>query len=113
MVSSWTPDGEVLAPLSEDSVIAAIASVYDPEIPVNIYELGLIYAIETDDAGGVKVEMTLTAPGCPAAQELPIQVRDAVLTVQGVRTCEVETVWDPPWDPSRMTEDARLALNMY
>ena len=118
---SWTPEGDAATPAaadeaprpSEEAVLEAIATVYDPEIPVNIYELGLIYAIETDDAGGVKVEMTLTAPGCPAAQELPIQVRDAVLTVQGVRTCEVETVWDPPWDPSRMTEDARLALNMY
>ena len=112
-VSTWTPDREVSPKPSEDALPEAIATVYDPEIPVNIYELGLIYAVEIDDNNAVKVEMTLTAPGCPAAQELPIQVRDAVLTVQGVRTCEVETVWDPPWDPSRMTEDARLALNMY
>ena len=63
--------------------------------------------------GRVKVEMTLTAPGCPSAQELPVQLRDAVLTVPGVVGCEVETVWDPPWDPSRMSDDARLALNMY
>ena len=112
-VGTWTPDGDVAPRASEDDLIAAISTVFDPEIPVNIYELGLVYAIETDDAGGVKVEMTLTAPGCPAAQELPIQVRDAVLTVQGVTSCEVETVWDPPWDPSRMTDDARLALNMF
>ena len=112
-IGTWTPDGDVAPRASEDDLIGAISTVFDPEIPVNISELGLIYAIETDDAGGVKVEMTLTAPGCPAAQELPIQVRDAVLTVQGVRTCEVETVWDPPWDPSRMTEDARLSLNMF
>ena len=112
-IGTWTPDGDVAPRPSEDDLIGAISTVFDPEIPVNIYELGLIYAIETDDAGGVKVEMTLTAPGCPAAQELPIQVRDAVLTVQGVKTCEVETVWDPPWDPSRMTEDARLSLNMF
>ncbi|WP_419729253.1 SUF system Fe-S cluster assembly protein [Lichenicola sp.] len=113
VVSAWTPDGEVAAPLSEDDVIAAIASVYDPEIPVNIYELGLIYAIDLHDDGRVKVEMTLTAPGCPSAQELPVQVREAVLMVAGVTACDVETVWDPPWDASRMSDDARLSLNMY
>lgn len=96
-----------------DAVVEACRTVHDPEIPVNIYELGLIYAVELDDAGGVKVEMTLTAPGCPSAQELPVQVRDAVMALPGVSSCEVETVWDPPWDPSRMTEDARLALNMF
>lgn len=112
-VGTWTPEGEVQPALSEDDVLGAIATVYDPEIPVNIYELGLIYAVELDDTGGVKVEMTLTAPGCPSAQELPVQVRDAVMALPGVSSCEVETVWDPPWDPSRMTEDARLALNMF
>lgn len=112
-VGTWTTDGEVPPAVSEDDVLGAIATVYDPEIPVNIYELGLIYAVELDDAGGVKVEMTLTAPGCPSAQELPVQVRDAVMALPGVSSCEVETVWDPPWDPSRMTEEARLALNMF
>ena len=112
-VGTWTPDGEQLPLPTEDDLIAATATVYDPEIPVNIYDLGLIYAIELSDEGAVKVEMTLTAPGCPSAQELPEQVRDAVLAVPGVTACEVETVWDPPWDPSRMTEDARLALNMF
>ena len=87
--------------------------VYDPEIPVNIYELGLIYAVEIADNGAVKVEMTLTAPACPSAQELPEQVHNAVMTVPGVTSCDVETVWDPPWDPSRMTEEARLQLNMF
>ena len=110
-VGTWTPDGEVPPAVSEDDVLGAISTVYDPEIPVNIYELGLIYAIELSDEGAVKVEMTLTAPGCPSAQELPEQVREAVLAVPGVTSCEVETVWDPPWDPSRMTADARLALN--
>ena len=110
-VSGWNPQSGA-AP-NEDDVIAAIATVFDPEIPVNIYELGLIYAVDLHDDGRVKVEMTLTAPGCPSAQELPVQVRDAVLTVSGVRGCEVETVWDPPWDPSRMSEDARLSLNMF
>ncbi len=80
---------------------------------MNIYELGLIYAIDIGEDGTVKVEMTLTAPGCPSAQELPDQVRDAVLAVDGVKDATVETVWDPPWDPSRMSDDARLQLNMY
>ncbi len=112
-VGTWTPDGEVAPRPSEEALIAACASVYDPEIPVNIYELGLIYSIDIDDAGAVKVEMTLTAPACPSAQELPEQVRDAVLAVLGVTACEVDVVWDPPWDQSRMSEDARLALNMF
>ncbi len=112
-VGTWTPDGVREAPPSEDDLIAACATVYDPEIPVNIYELGLIYAIDINDAGQVKVEMTLTAPGCPSAQELPEQVRDAILALPGVATCDVEVVWDPPWDQSRMTEDSRLALNMF
>ena len=111
--TAWTPDGETAAKPTEDAIIAAIAEVFDPEIPVNIYELGLIYAIEIADDGAVKVEMTLTAPACPSAQELPEQVHNAVMTVQGVTSCDVETVWDPPWDPSRMTEEARLQLNMF
>lgn len=112
-VGSWTPDGETQGAPGEEAVIAACASVYDPEIPVNIYELGLIYTIDIEETGAVKVEMTLTAPACPSAQELPEQVRDAVLAVPGVTSCDVDVVWDPPWDPSRMTEDARLALNMF
>ncbi len=110
---SWTPDGEILAVPPESALIDAIATVFDPEIPVNIYELGLIYAIEIAETGAVKVEMTLTAPGCPSAQELPEQVRDAILKVPGVTGAVVETVWQPAWDPSRMTEEARLSLNMY
>ena len=77
--ASWTPEGEVMGPPTEDALIAAICTVFDPEIPVNIYELGLIYAIEIDDEGGIKVEMTLTAPACPSAQELPEMVQNAVL----------------------------------
>ena len=111
--TAWTPDGETSVKPTEDAIIAAIGEVYDPEIPVNIYELGLIYAIEIGDDNAVKVEMTLTAPACPSAQELPEQVRDAVMSVPGVSSCDVETVWDPPWDPSRMTEEARLQLNMF
>lgn len=118
--TAWTPEGEtpmreaVAGPgIGEDTVIDAIATVYDPEIPVNIYELGLIYAVEIGEEGTVRVEMTLTAPACPSAQELPEQVQNAVLSVPGVKSCHVETVWDPPWDPSRMTEEARLQLNMF
>ncbi len=111
--AAWTPDGSAEPKPTEDAVIGAIATVYDPEIPVNIYELGLVYAIDIHEDGRIKVEMTLTAPGCPSAQELPVQVREAVMALPGVADCEVETVWDPPWDPSRMTEDARLALNMF
>jgi FeS assembly SUF system protein len=110
---AWTPDGETEPRPTEDAVIAACGTVYDPEIPVNIYELGLIYTIEIHDDGNVQVEMTLTAPGCPSAQELPEQVRQAILAVPGVSACDVDVVWDPPWDPSRMSEDARLALNMF
>ena len=110
---AWTPEGEKLAQPTEDAVIAAIATVYDPEIPVNIYELGLIYAIEIGAGGAVKIEMTLTAPACPSAQELPVQVEEAVAALPGVSAVTVETVWDPPWEPSRMSEEARLALNMF
>ncbi len=112
---AWTPDGETAAPVrvSEDGVIAVIKTVFDPEIPVDIYELGLIYAVEIGDDGHVKVEMTLTTPSCPSAQELPSQVEEAVRAVPGVTDVTVEVVWDPPWDQSRMSEDARLALNMY
>ncbi len=110
---TWTPDGEILSAPSEDAVLSAICTVYDPEIPVNIYELGLIYTVDIADSGAIRVEMTLTAPGCPSAQELPEMVRDAVLTVPGVTNVDVVTVWDPPWNPSRMTEEARLSLNMF
>ncbi len=114
--SAWTPEGEQTPPapkVSEDAVIAAISTVYDPEIPVDIYQLGLVYAVEIDDDGKVRVEMTLTTPSCPSAQELPSQLEDAVRAVEGVTDVTVEVVWDPPWDPSRMSEDARLALNMF
>jgi FeS assembly SUF system protein len=110
---SWTPSGETPPMPSEDAVIAACQTVYDPEIPVNIYELGLIYAIEISPERLVKVEMTLTAPGCPSAQELPMQIREAIMAVPGVEECDIEVVWSPPWDPSRMSDDARLALNMF
>ncbi len=110
---AWTPDGETAPKPTEEAVIAAIAEVYDPEIPVNIFELGLIYTVDIQDDGQVKVEMTLTAPGCPSAQELPVQVRESIMNVPGVTECDVEVVWEPAWDPSRMSEEARLQLNMF
>ncbi len=113
---AWTPDGEVPPPapkVSEDAVISMLKTVFDPEIPVDIYELGLIYAVEIEDDGRVKVEMTLTTPSCPSAQELPSQVEESIRMVPGVTDVQVEVVWDPPWDQSRMSEDARLAMNMF
>lgn len=112
---SWTPEGGTEPPVrvSEDAVISVMKTVFDPEIPVDVYELGLIYAVEIADDGAVKVEMTLTTPSCPSAQELPAQVEEAVRAVPGVTDVKVEVVWDPPWDQSRMSEDARLALNMF
>jgi len=96
-----------------DDMIAAIKTVYDPEIPVDIYELGLIYKIDVDDDRNVSVEMTLTAPGCPVAGEMPIWVENAVSTVEGVQSCTANLVFDPPWDISRMSDEARVALNMW
>lgn len=94
-------------------VIAALRSVHDPEIPVNLYDLGLIYRLDIGRDGVVEIEMTLTAPACPVADQLPIQVREAVEQVEGVAEVRVDLVWDPPWDPSRMSEDARLALDLW
>jgi len=96
-----------------DDIVAALKTVYDPEIPADIYELGLIYKIDIGDDRGVKVDMSLTSPNCPAAQDLPVQVENAVASVAGVKEAKVEVVWDPPWDPSRMSDEARLALNMF
>lgn len=113
---AWTPEGETpppMAAISEDAVIGMIKTVFDPEIPVDIYELGLIYAIEIEDDRNVKIEMTLTTPSCPSAQELPSMAEEAVRLIPGIGTVKVEIVWDPPWDQTRMSEDARLALNMY
>lgn len=113
---AWTPDGETppaTPKVSEDAIITMLKTVFDPEIPVDIYELGLIYAVELEDDGKVKVEMTLTTPSCPSAQELPSQVEESIRMIPGVTDVAVEVVWDPPWDQGRMSEDARLALNMY
>ena len=100
------------APL-RDRIIAAMRTVYDPEISVNIYDLGLIYAIDIDDQGQVEIAMTLTAPGCPVAGILPRQVEDAVREVDGVRDARVTLVWDPPWDQDRISDEAKLSLGLF
>lgn len=94
-------------------IIAALKTVYDPEIPADIYELGLIYKVDIEDNREVKVEMTLTAPGCPVAGEMPLWVRDAVATVEGVMDVDVELVFDPPWTPDRMSEEAQIAVGLW
>jgi FeS assembly SUF system protein len=94
-------------------VIEALSTVYDPEIPVNIFELGLIYDVIVDSAGVVGVKMTLTAPACPAAQTLPVEVRDKVRRISGVSDARVEIVWDPPWSKDRMSDAAKLQLGMW
>ncbi|MDP2030238.1 MAG: SUF system Fe-S cluster assembly protein [Thiobacillus sp.] len=93
-------------------VVAALRTVYDPELPVNIYDLGLIYDLAIDAGGHVNIRMTLTAPGCPVAQTFPAQVEQTVAAVKGVTGAHVEIIWDPPWDQSRMTEAARLQLGL-
>lgn len=96
-----------------DDLIGALKSVYDPEIPVDVYELGLIYRVDVSDARDVTVDMTLTAPGCPVAEHMPRWVEDAVRSVDGVGDVMVNMVFEPPWDPSRMSDEARVALNMF
>ena len=95
------------------ALIEALKDIYDPEIPADIYELGLIYKVDIDDDRMVNIDMTLTTPNCPSAAELPMQVETAVAGVPGVREAKVNIVWDPPWDPSRMSDEARLVLNMW
>ncbi|HEY0649224.1 SUF system Fe-S cluster assembly protein [Phenylobacterium sp.] len=96
-----------------DQLIEKLKTVYDPEIPVDIYELGLIYKVDVSDDKDVAIDMTLTAPGCPVAGEMPGWVEDAVREIPGVRNVKVDLVFDPPWDPSRMSDEAKLALNMF
>ncbi|BDW99727.1 SUF system Fe-S cluster assembly protein [Maricaulis maris] len=105
------PAGE-LARITDD-IVTALKSVYDPEIPVDIYELGLIYKVDLEDDRTLKVQMSLTAPGCPVAGEMPGWVQDAVEKVDGVEKALVDLTFDPPWTPDRMSDEARLALNMF
>ncbi|PKB13964.1 FeS assembly SUF system protein [Novosphingobium kunmingense] len=106
-VPSTEPGGDLY-----ESVIAALKDIFDPEIPVNIYDLGLIYGVDVDADGAVAVTMTLTTPHCPVAESMPGEVELRVGTVPGVRDCEVNLVWDPPWDPAKMSDEARLELGM-
>ena len=115
---AWDEPQKTALPQAEldrltDDLIAALKTVYDPEIPVDIYELGLIYKVDLSDDRDVAIEMTLTAPGCPVAGEMPGWVEDAVRKVEGVRSAKAELTFDPPWDASKMSDEAKLALNMF
>lgn len=110
--SSSAIPAEELARMTDD-IIAALKTVYDPEIPCDIYELGLIYKVDIEDDRSVKVDMTLTAPGCPVAGEMPGWVENAAMGVEGIQGVTVNMVYDPPWDQSRMSEEAQVALNWW
>lgn len=97
----------------KNDIIAAVKTVYDPEIPVDIYELGLIYELEVEEDGLVRVRMTLTSPACPVAESLPMQVQERIASVEGVRDVDLQVVFDPPWTKERMSEEARFALDMF
>ncbi len=118
--ASLDPETTAVAPLSQaeldtltDQLIDKLKTVFDPEIPVDIYELGLIYKVDVSDEKDVAIDMTLTAPGCPVAGEMPGWVKDAVMSIADIRSCQVELIFDPPWDPSRMSDEAKLQLNMF
>tara|TARA_Y100001970_G_scaffold204978_1_gene249585 strand:+ start:159 stop:458 length:300 start_codon:yes stop_codon:yes gene_type:complete len=96
----------------KDKVIAEIKKIYDPEIPVNIYELGLIYDVKIDEENNVKIKMTLTTPNCPVAESLPKEVKDSIMKVEDVNKVDLNLVWDPPWNKSMMSEAAKLELNL-
>jgi FeS assembly SUF system protein len=109
--ASSLPEAEISR--MTDDIVAALKTVYDPEIPADIYELGLIYKVDIGDDRAVTVDMTLTTPNCPSAAELPQMVENAVASVPGVSAAKCNVVWDPPWDQSRMSDEARLVLNMW
>ena len=96
----------------KDQIINEIKKIYDPEIPVNIYELGLIYDIKVENKNTAKVKMTLTSPNCPVAESLPKEVKDGIMQVEGIEKVDLDLVWDPPWDKSMMSESAKLELNL-
>jgi FeS assembly SUF system protein len=115
---SWAEPQKAALPQAEldrltDDLIAALKTVYDPEIPVDIYELGLIYKVDLSDDRDVVIDMTLTAPGCPVAGEMPGWIEDAVMKVDGIKSARANLVFDPPWDTSKMSDEAKLALNMF
>ena len=105
--------GPTAEPVLEKQVVDVLKTCFDPEIPVNIYELGLIYKVETNPAGEVRVEMTLTSPMCPVAGSLPPEVQAKIANLPGVSSAKVDVVWDPPWTPAMMSEAAKLQLNMF
>ena len=96
----------------KDKIINEIKKIYDPEIPVNIYELGLIYDVKVDEENNVKIKMTLTTPNCPVAESLPKEVKDSIIEIKDVNKVDLDLVWDPPWDKSMMSEAAKLELNL-
>ena len=96
----------------KEKIIEEIKKIYDPEIPVNIYDLGLIYDIKVEDKNTAKVKMTLTSPNCPVAESLPKEVKDGIMQVEGIENVDLDLVWDPPWDKDRMSEAAKLELNL-
>jgi FeS assembly SUF system protein len=112
LVSASAIPADELARLTDD-IVSALKTVYDPEIPADIYELGLIYKIDIEDDRSVKIDMTLTAPGCPVAGEMPGWVENAVGAVEGVSGVEVKMTFDPPWSPDRMSEEAQVAVGWY
>jgi FeS assembly SUF system protein len=120
MDDASSPPDQTVSALSQaeldtitDQLVEKLKTVYDPEIPVDIYELGLIYKVDVSDDKDVAIDMTLTAPGCPVAGDMPGWVQDAVMEVPGVKSCSVNLVFDPPWDPSLMSDEAKLELNMF
>jgi FeS assembly SUF system protein len=96
----------------ELKVLDALQTCYDPEIPVNIYELGLVYGIEISESAEVRIKMTLTAPNCPVAASLPVEVESKISAIEGIKSAKVDIVWDPPWNPEKMSESAKLQLGM-
>jgi len=112
--SGDSPDPTRMAEVTAlgERIVEQLKTVYDPEIPVNIYELGLVYKIDVEDDNSVRVEMTLTSPHCPVAETLPGEVEQKVMTAEGVTSCKVDIVWEPPWNSSMMTEEAQLELGM-
>ena len=112
IVSASAIPADELARLTDD-IVSALKTVYDPEIPADIYELGLVYRIDIEDDRSVKIDMTLTAPGCPVAGEMPGWVENAVGAVEGVSGVEVKMTFDPPWTPDRMSEEAQVAVGWY
>jgi len=113
MKSDKSAESGTHPPGLEELVVDALRTVYDPEIPVNIYELGLIYAVEVSPDGNVAIRMTLTSPGCPVAASLPIEVESRLREIPGIRSAKVEIVWDPPWNPDMISEAGKLQLGIY